>query len=92
MKIKVHIERLVLEKLPFTTLQVPLIQRAVEKELTYLLKAAGLSRDIRRSGALPHVRAGSVQLGKENSPSKLGQQIAKAVHEGIGNSKCAGGR
>lgn len=85
MKMSVHIERLVLQGLPVTTLEGSLLQRAVETELARLLKTRGLSRELEGGGALPRVGAESVQLAKENPPAKLGEGIAKAVHEGIGN-------
>lgn len=87
MRINLHIERLILEGLPVTSLQGPQLQAAIEKELTRLLALHGLSDELRRGTALPRVRAGTIQLGKDNQPARLGQSIARAVHEGIGGSK-----
>lgn len=90
MTIQVHIERLVLEGLPVTSLHGPLIQQAVEKELARLLATRGLADEFRRAGAMPRVRAGNVQLGKDQRPTGLGQGIARAVHEGIGRPQKGG--
>ena len=84
MKLQVHIERLVLEGLPVTSSHGPLIQQAVEKELARLLEAHGLADELRSGGAVPRVAAGSVQFAKGQRPAGLGQGIARAVHQGIG--------
>jgi hypothetical protein len=91
-KILVHIERLMLEGLPVTSLQSPLVRQAIERELARLLGTDGLSHELRRGAALPRVRAGALQLAGENPPAKLGVGIARAVHEGIGNAKPVGGK
>jgi hypothetical protein len=87
MRINLHIERLILEGLPVTSLQGPQLQAAIEKELTRLLAVHGLSDELRRGTAVPRVRAGAIQIGKDNQPARLGKSIARAVHEGIGSSK-----
>jgi hypothetical protein len=84
MKLQVHIERLVLEGLPVTSSHGPLIQQAVEKELARLLETRGLSDELRSGGAVPQVAAGSLQFGTDQRPAGLGQGIARAVHQGIG--------
>jgi hypothetical protein len=86
MKINVHIERLILEGLPVTNSHGPQVKGAIEQELARLLKAHGLSHEIRTSVAVSQVRGGSIQLTNENETAKLGQGIAQAVHEGIGDS------
>jgi hypothetical protein len=85
MRIHLHIERLILDGLPVTSLQGPQILAAVEQELGRLLTAHGLLDELRGGIAVPRVRAGAIQLEKENPPARLGQSIARAVHEGIGN-------
>jgi hypothetical protein len=85
MNISVHIERLVLDVLPITPAQRPLLQRAVETDLAHLLGAEGLSPALQVGGALPSLRAGSIQPAHEANPVQLGQQIARAVFGGIGH-------
>ena len=84
MNINVHIERLVLDGLPVTSSQGSLVQAAVEAELARLLTAEGLSADCLAGGAMPSLRAGGIHLMKDSNPTQLGQQIARAVHVGIG--------
>lgn len=85
MTINLHIERLVLDGLPVTSLEGPLVRGAVEKELTRLLGERGLSREIRGGVAVPSLRGGGIEIGAESQPAKLGRSIARAVHEGIGS-------
>jgi hypothetical protein len=87
MKMNIHIERLILEGLPASSAQGPQIGSAIQEELVRLLAAHGLTDELRGGIAVPRIRAGTIQLGAENQPAKLGASIAQAVHEGIGNSK-----
>jgi hypothetical protein len=87
MKMNVHIDRLILEGLPATSAQGPQIGAAIQQELVRLLTAHGLTDELRGGIAVPRIRAGVIQLGAENQPVRLGNSIAQAVHEGIGNSK-----
>jgi hypothetical protein len=83
MNIHVHIERLILEGLPVTSSQGVLVQAAVERELTRLLTAGMLTVT---GGALPSVQGGDVRLSPQASPRQLGQQIGRAIHDGINRS------
>jgi hypothetical protein len=84
MKINLHIERLILDGLPAGSHQCALIQSAVEKELARLLAGSGLASELMAGGALPRFPANSIQLTNDATPARLGQQIAGAVHSGIG--------
>ena len=84
MNINVHIERLILDGLPIGYGQRPQVQAAVEAELARLLADDGLSPELLAGGALPSVRAGSIQLANEGNTTQLGRQIAQAVYGGIG--------
>jgi hypothetical protein len=78
MSITVHIERLVLHDLPATSSQGPLVQAAVEAELTRLLADRGL--DPGPIGVVPYLSAGFIELSEHGKPAQLGHQIAQAVH------------
>ncbi len=84
MNINLHIERLVLEGLPIAQGAGPLVQQAVEAELSRLL-ADGVSPRLLGGGALPHSPAGAIQLTKNISPAAIGRQIARSVYGGIAN-------
>ncbi len=80
--IKVHIERLVLDGLPVTRAQGPLVQAAVEAELSRLLGEGGLGLELAAGGAVPSVRADGINsVGK--SPAQIGRQIARSVYGGM---------
>jgi len=90
MNIQLHIERLILDGVALQNGQGAQLQAAVEAELARLLLAGGLNAELRAGGALPWLRGGDIQLTGDGSrasdsmPAQLGQQIAQAVHRGIG--------
>ncbi len=84
MNINVHIERLILDGLPVTRSQGPLVQAAIEVELARLLVADGLATSLLAGGTMPQVPPSAIQLASESDPTHLGQQIAQAVYRGIG--------
>jgi hypothetical protein len=84
--IRVHVERLVLEGLPVSASERPLLQAAMEAELIRLLGNGELAGELRAGAALTEVRAGAVLAVKESSPERLGADIARAVHQGLGHS------
>jgi hypothetical protein len=86
MSIRIHIERLVLEGLPVTAAQGPLVREALQRELGSVMASGGLSRELRGGGAFPVVRAAASKLHQEN-PSQLGTQIARSIHGAIGRAK-----
>jgi hypothetical protein len=92
MRIDVQIERLVLDGLPVTSLQIPMLRQAMELELARLLKTHGLSQELRQGGAMPRVKGGALQLAGDNPHAQLGRWIARAVHEAIGGAQPGGGR
>jgi hypothetical protein len=86
MNVNVHIERLILDGLPLTRSQGPLVQAAVEAELARLLGEGGLASSLQAGGALPSLRAGAIQLASNGNPQQIGIQIAQSVYGGIGQS------
>lgn len=87
MKIRLNIERLILDGLPVAHAQGTLVRAAVETELARLLAAGGVSRELRAGGAVPALRGGNFQVEKESRPARLGAQIAGAVYGGIGDKR-----
>ncbi len=87
MNINIHIERLILDGLPISHSQRPLVQAAIEAELVRLLAADGLTPILQAGGAMPYVPGGSLQLASDGNPHTLGKQIAQAVYGGIGGDK-----
>jgi hypothetical protein len=84
MNISVHIERLVLDGLPVTGHQGPLLQAAVERELTRLLTDDSSIAQFNAGGPLASINGGSFDVAERADPATLGEQIAAAVHGGLG--------
>lgn len=84
MQIDLHIERLSLYGLSVSPRERSLVAAAVEAELSRLLTEGGLSHELLGGGALPSLRAGTLQLTAGGDARRLGSQIARAVYEGIG--------
>jgi hypothetical protein len=86
MKIHLHIERVVLEGVAIAGAEHRLFRTAISTELARLLQIDGLSDELRTSAFLTHVPAGTLRVGNENSAAKLGADVARSVHQGIGYS------
>ena len=83
MNIDVHIERLVIEG-EVAPGEIPRIRRKLQRELTRLLRAGGLSRELRDGAALPSLPGGSIEHPIDRAAAPLGSRLAHAVYEGIG--------
>jgi hypothetical protein len=83
-KINIQIERLVLDPLSIGRHQGSLLKAAVEAELSRLIDADGLADNLMSGGAVPSMPAPNIQLGSDNNPTRLGQQIGRAVYGGLG--------
>jgi hypothetical protein len=84
MNIQVHIERLILDGLSVARSQRPMLQAAVEEELSRLLENGGQVSGLQTGGMIPSMTGGAIQLTGESDPTQLGQQIAQEVYGGIG--------
>jgi hypothetical protein len=84
MNISITIEQLILEGLPLTRGQGPLVQAAFERELGRLLAERGVATALLHGGALRSLGAGPVQIAGGSDPANIGQQIAQAVYAGMG--------
>lgn len=80
MKVNLHIETLVLDGLPLTRREGPLVQRAIELELAKLIADGNFVSA--GSNALATARAPAITLAS-TSPQGMGRQIAGSVFEGI---------
>ncbi|MCB1719377.1 MAG: hypothetical protein KDK05_29930, partial [Candidatus Competibacteraceae bacterium] len=78
MKINLHIDRLVLNGLDFTSDQQHLLQTSAVNELTRLLSEGGLAPHLAGGIALARLSAGDIQV-TGNCPAQLGRQIAQSV-------------
>lgn len=81
--VNIYIERLVLNGLSISYHQQPLLQAAVETELTHLFTTNGMANGLLTGSAVSHISVGDIQLADDSDPTNLGQQIARAVYEGL---------
>lgn len=85
MNINLHIERLVLDGLELASEHRPIVQAAVESELSQLLTERGLSPRLAQGIAVPRISVQDIPMASANNPVQLGQQIALSVYGGIGH-------
>jgi hypothetical protein len=85
MNINLHIERLVLDGVNIEPQQRPLLQQALQTELTRLLATGGLPQEFASGLAVPRISAPSIPLAANSNPALLGQQIARSAYGGIGH-------
>lgn len=84
MNINLHIERLILDGLQVEPRHRAELRAALETELSRLLAAGGLRSELLSGGAMRSLGAGEIQVTNNISPVHLGNQIAQAVHGGVG--------
>jgi hypothetical protein len=80
---RLHTERLALDGLPVTRGGAASVKAAREAELSGLLTAGGVSRDLAAGGSLPGVNAPEARSPWGASAAQLGTQIARSVYVGI---------
>lgn len=83
--IQLHIDQLILDGLPIDRAQAPIVQAAVEAELSRLLTVHGFSAGWQSSGAVPSLNASSIQVSAGSTPTQMGLQIAQSVYSGLNN-------
>jgi len=83
MKVKLQIERLVLDGIELTVDQQPVFTASLTAELTRLLAGGALQSHLVQGATLSRLSVGNVELTAGN-PQQLGLQIAQSVYRGIG--------
>ena len=80
MNINLHIESIVLDGIDVSRRDRPLLQEAIQSELSQLLATQGFS-----PGTLAQAQlvTNPIQLADQNQPAQLGQQIATSVYQGL---------
>jgi hypothetical protein len=87
MNINLHIERLVLDGLPLERNQGPLVQTAIEAELTRLLTQNGIAPNLQAGCVMPMLNTNSIQLTTGSNAPEIGSQIAGSIYSGIGSKE-----
>jgi hypothetical protein len=84
MKVRLHIERLVLDGLQVSSADAARLKVAMEAELGRLLAEGGMNAELAAGGALPHVSTAAMRAASGSEPAELGRAIARSIHSGIG--------
>jgi hypothetical protein len=79
MNIHVHVERLLLDRLPVSQRDATSVRSAVERELARLIIAKEFPADRGRSSAASVVAGKPVKLGPRQHPDEIGQRIAESI-------------
>lgn len=83
MDIHLHIDRIVLDGLSLGHHDHHQVMRAVELELANLLQIQGLGEPFQKSGAIPVIPAGTINLELNQNPGSLGQTLARSIYGGL---------
>lgn len=83
MNINLHIDRLILDGLDVDHAERPLLQAAVQTELSRLLTAEGLTNEITNAGAIPRVAGKEIEVQQQHGPQDTGRRIAASVYGAI---------
>jgi hypothetical protein len=83
MNVNLHIERLVLDGVSVEPHQRAELKRAVESELSRLLILNEFDSGVHTSNSVRSVAGGLITIANNNEPSRLGQQVAGAVYQGM---------
>jgi hypothetical protein len=84
MKVRLYVERLVLDGLDVSAASRPRLRAAIEAELGRRIAAGGLSRELARGIAVPSIRAPQMTVPSGAKPAELGSAIVGAVYDGLG--------
>ena len=84
MNINLHIERLVLDGLPFSSTQGHAIAAATEAELTHRLTIEGLAACTSRAES--HLATGHFHVAPDRSPRTFGRQIGGTLYHVLNQS------
>jgi len=80
MKINVYIERIVLDGLPVDRNSAPLIQEAVQAELSRLFADSGASQSLLSGGSAPSLLTDPIHIMSQTPREAIGHRVANAVH------------
>jgi hypothetical protein len=84
MRVRLHIERLVLDGLQVSGPDAARLKAAMEAELGRLLADGGVNIELAAGGALPRVGAAPIHASHRATPADLGGEIARSVYSGVG--------
>jgi hypothetical protein len=84
MKIHLHIDRLVLDGVDVQRNHAGVVRRAIESELSAMIRARGLAQGLQSDCRVPTLSGVDLSLKRGMRPAGLGKKIAHAIYGGIG--------
>ena len=85
MKIKIHIERVILDGVPGDHSR--LLRRSLETELERHVTEGGLSEELLNGTAVASLRGGNVNLDRRSDAGRIGAGIARGVYQAFGHAE-----
>lgn len=89
MRVRLHIERVVIEGVPIGARDAALVQRALEHELARSLAADPPPRNRLVDGAVSDLSAPPLRLRNASSPGRLGRAIGRSISSAMRRGKPA---
>ena len=84
MTIHLHVDRLVLDGVDVQRNHAGIVRRAIESELSTMIRDRGLAKGLQSGCRVPAMRGEDFSLNRGIRPATLGKQIAHAIYGGIG--------
>lgn len=83
MKVRLHVDRLVLDGIAVACADRPRLKAAFEAELERLIGEGGLDGSFDRGLGVPSVRADGFRYERGAGPDEIGRRIAGALYGGL---------
>ncbi len=87
MKVRLHIDRVVLDGVGLPPGSRRALRESLERELATRIAAGGLAGELSAGIAVPSVNVPAIEIAQGTSASKLGASIAHSVYAGIGGRR-----
>lgn len=84
MNVHVHIERVMLDGVPFGGADQAILARALSGELRRLIEARGIPPALMSAGAIPRLRSAPASMPVAPGPTAAGCSMARAVYASFG--------
>jgi hypothetical protein len=81
-KIRIHVDRLVLEGWSVSSAQALRVRAGMETELARLIETHGIPGALRHSGSVPRIPVPQARV-RPDSPAQTGRAIAASVFRGL---------
>lgn len=84
MKIRLHVDKLIVDGLSTSSIGQPALRETVTAELDRLIREQGLGAHMKAAGEHRRMRGSDISVHDRLSAQAIGREIAKSVYSGIG--------